>query len=106
MNAAEKLRLARRLEILGVDVIEAGFPIASQGDFEAVRAVARAVRHSTVAGLARTRQEDIDAVLGAVDGAAQPPGPTFLATSGLHPQHKLRISRAAAPESLRQMAAY
>ena len=66
MNTAEKLRLARRLETLGVDVIEAGFPIASKGDFEAVKEVAREIRHSTVAGLARTRQEDIDAVLGAV----------------------------------------
>src|SRR3990170_1176579 len=57
MNTGEKLRLARQLEDLGVDVIEAGFPIASRGDFEAVRAVAREVRGSTVAGLARARRE-------------------------------------------------
>src|SRR5580692_3145069 len=106
MNTAEKVRLARRLEALGVDVIEAGFPIASQGDFEAVREVARDVRHSTVAGLARTRREDIDAVLAAVDGAARPRVHTFLATSDLHLKHKLRISRAEALESIGNMVEY
>src|SRR5712671_1047946 len=69
MNTGEKLRLARQLEDLGVDVIEAGFPIASQGDFEAVRAVARQVRNSTVAGLSRARREDIEATLGALEPA-------------------------------------
>ena len=106
MNTAEKLQLARRLEALGVDVIEAGFPIASQGDFEAVREVAREIRHSTVAGLARTRQEDIDAVLGAVERAAKPRVHTFLATSDLHLKHKLRISRAEALESIGKMVEY
>jgi 2-isopropylmalate synthase len=72
MNTAEKLRLARQLEKLGVDVIEAGFPIASQGDFEAVKAVAAAIRESTVAGLARATRPDIEAVLGAVEGADKP----------------------------------
>src|SRR5260370_41051365 len=72
MNTAEKLKLARRLESLGVDVIEAGFPIASKGDFEAVREVAREIRHSTVAGLGRTRQEDNDAMLGGVERAPKP----------------------------------
>src|SRR5437588_4343026 len=106
MNTAEKLRLARRLETLGVDVIEAGFPIASKGDFEAVREVAREIRYSTVAGLARTRQEDIDAVLGAVERAAKPRVHTFLATSDLHLKHKLRISRAEALESIGKMVEY
>jgi len=106
MNTAEKLRFARRLESLGVDVIEAGFPIASQGDFEAVREVGRAVRHSTVAGLSRTRQEDIDAVLGALEGAARPRVHTFLATSDLHLKHKLRISRAEALDSIGKMVEY
>src|SRR3954470_10495881 len=69
MNTGEKLRLARQLENLGVDVIEAGFPIASQGDFEAVRTVAREVRNSTVAALARARQEDIEAAIGALESA-------------------------------------
>src|ERR1700680_1669545 len=89
MNTAEKVRLARRLEALGVDVIEAGFPIASQGDFEAVREVARDVKQSTVAGLARTRREDIDAVLAAVDGAARPRVNSFLAPSGLDREQQL-----------------
>jgi 2-isopropylmalate synthase len=106
MNTAEKLRFARRLESLGVDVIEAGFPIASQGDFEAVREVGRAVRHSTVAGLSRTRQEDIDAVLKALEGAARPRVHTFLATSDLHLKHKLRISRAEALDSIGKMVEY
>jgi 2-isopropylmalate synthase len=106
MNTAEKLRLARRLEALGVDVIEAGFPIASQGDFEAVREVARDIKQSTVAGLARTRREDIDAVLGAVERAARPRVHTFLATSDLHLKHKLRISRAEALDSIGKMVEY
>src|SRR5579885_901411 len=106
MNTPEKLRLARRLESLGVDVIEAGFPIASRGDFEAVREVAREVKHSTVAGLARTRQEDIDAVLGAVERAAKPRVHTFLATSDLHLKHKLRISRGEALDSIGKMVEY
>jgi len=106
MNTAEKLQLARRLESLGVDVIEAGFPIASKGDFEAVREVAREIRNSTVAGLARTRQEDIDAVLGAVERAAKPRVHTFLATSDLHLKHKLRISRVEALDSIGKMVAY
>jgi 2-isopropylmalate synthase len=106
MNAKEKLQLARRLESLGVDVIEAGFPIASTGDFEAVREVAREVRHSTVAGLARTRQDDIDAVLGAVERAVKPRVHIVLATSDLHLKYKLRISRAEALESIGKMVAY
>ena len=106
MNTGEKLRFARRLESLGVDVIEAGFPIASQGDFEAVREVGRVVRHSTVAGLSRTRQEDIDAVLSALEGAARPRVHTFLATSDLHLKHKLRISRAEALDSIGKMVEY
>src|SRR5438445_7581652 len=96
MNTAEKLQLARRLESLGVDVIEAGFPIASQGDFEAVREVAREIKQSTVAGLARARREDIDATLGALERAARPRVHVFLATSVRHRKHKLRNSRPEA----------
>jgi len=106
MNTAEKLRLARRLEALGVDVIEAGFPIASQGDFEAVREVAREIKHSTVAGLARAKREDIDATLGALERAALPRVHVFLATSDLHLKHKLRISRTEALESIGKMVEY
>ena len=106
MNTGEKLRLARQLEDLGVDVIEAGFPIASQGDFEAVRAVAREVRGSTVAGLARARREDIEAALGALDSAARPRVHVFLATSDLHLKYKLRIGRAEALEAIGTMVAF
>ena len=93
MNLAEKLRLARQLERLGVDVIEAGFPIASEGDFEAVRAVAREVRETSVCGLARTGREDVERALAALDGAACPRLHTFIATSDIHLKHKLRMSR-------------
>jgi 2-isopropylmalate synthase len=106
MNTGEKLRLARQLEDLGVDVIEAGFPIASQGDFEAVRAVAREVRGSTVAGLARARREDIEAALGALESAARPRVHVFLATSDLHLKYKLRISRDQALEAIGTMVAF
>jgi 2-isopropylmalate synthase len=93
MNLGEKLRLARQLERLGVDVIEAGFPIASEGDFEAVRAIARDLRESSVCGLARTGREDIERALAALDGAARPRLHTFIATSDIHLKHKLRMSR-------------
>jgi 2-isopropylmalate synthase len=106
MNTAEKLRLAHQLEVLGVDVIEAGFPIASQGDREAVRAVAREVRESTVAGLARARREDIEAALDSLGPAAKPRVHVFLATSDLHLKYKLRISRAEALESIGSMVAF
>jgi 2-isopropylmalate synthase len=93
MNLGEKLRLARQLERLGVDVIEAGFPIASEGDFEAVRAVARELREASVCGLARTGREDVERALSALDGAARPRLHTFIATSDIHLKHKLRMSR-------------
>jgi 2-isopropylmalate synthase len=93
MNLSEKLRLARQLERLGVDVIEAGFPIASEGDFEAVRAIARELRGTSVCGLARTGREDIDRALQALDGAVRPRLHTFIATSDIHLRHKLRMSR-------------
>jgi 2-isopropylmalate synthase len=93
MNLSEKLTLARQLEKLGVDVIEAGFPIASEGDFEAVRAVAEAVRGTSICGLARTGVEDIDRAHQALDAAAKPRIHTFIATSDIHLEHKLRMSR-------------
>jgi 2-isopropylmalate synthase len=93
MGPADKLRLARQLERLGADVIEAGFPIASPADFDGVREVARTVRGAAVAGLARARQEDVAAAWDAVRGAAHPRIHVFLATSDLHLSAKLRISR-------------
>ena len=102
MNLAEKLRMARQLDRLGVDVIEAGFPIASDGDFEAVKAVAAAIRHSTVAGLARAVPGDIDRAWEALAAAAHPRIHVFLATSDLHLEHKLRIDRATCLTRVRE----
>ena len=106
MSVAEKLTLARQIETLGVDVIEGGFPIASRGDLEGVRAVAAQVRTCRVAALARTRREDIDAALDALAGAAHPRLHTFLATSDLHLRHKLRLTREEALESISAMVRY
>ena len=89
MNLDEKIRMARQLETLGVDVIEAGFPIASQGDFEAVQAIAKAVGTVQVAGLCRAVIGDIDRCWEAVKEAKNPRIHTFLATSEIHMKHKL-----------------
>lgn len=106
MNVAEKLRMARQLEALGVDIIEAGFPIASPGDLEGVRAVAREIRGCRVAALARTCKKDVDAALSALVPAAHPRLHIFLATSDLHLRYKLRISREEALESIAGMVRY
>jgi 2-isopropylmalate synthase len=106
MNTAEKLRMARQLESLGVDIIEAGFPIASQGDFEAVRAVAREVRGATIAALSRARKEDIEAAAGALEVAAHSRVHIFLATSDLHLKYKLRITREEAIETITSMISF
>jgi 2-isopropylmalate synthase len=93
MNHQEKLRLAHQLDRLGVDVIEAGFPIASDGDFEAVKAVASVIRRPIIAGLARACRPDIDRAWEALREAARPRIHVFLATSDIHLQYKLRITR-------------
>src|SRR5437868_7171679 len=93
MNVEEKLRLARQLDRLGVDVIEAGFPISSEGDFQAVRAIAASVRRPVIAGLARAKHEDIERAWQALRHAARPRIHVFLATSDIHLHYKLRISR-------------
>ena len=93
MNLSEKLRMAHRLDELGVDVIEAGFPIASEGDFAAVKAVAKEIRRPMVAGLARASKTDVQRASAALEGAARPRIHVFLATSDIHLKHKLRISR-------------
>jgi len=93
MNVQEKLQLAHQLDRLGVDVIEAGFPIASEGDFAAVQAIAAVVRRPIIAGLARACAPDIERAWHAVRGAARPRIHVFLATSDIHLKHKLRISR-------------
>jgi 2-isopropylmalate synthase len=94
MNLAEKVRLARQLERLGVDVIEGGFPIASDGDFAAVEAIAAACRTTTVAALCRTTEQDIRRAWTALAGAARPRLHTFVATSDIHLTHKLKKTRA------------
>jgi 2-isopropylmalate synthase len=93
MNHQEKLRLAHQLDRLGVDVIEAGFPIASDGDFEAVKAVAEVIRRPIIAGLARACRPDIERAWDALKDAARPRIHVFLATSDIHLQYKLRITR-------------
>ena len=93
MNQLEKLRLAQQLDRLGVDVIEAGFPIASDGDFESVKAIATMVRRPIVAGLARACRLDIERAWEALHGAARPRIHVFLATSDIHLQYKLRVTR-------------
>jgi 2-isopropylmalate synthase len=93
MNAAEKMRIAIQLEKLGVDVIEAGFPAASEGDFEAVSQIAGRLKKSEVAGLARATKPDIDRAWQAIRNSARPRIHTFIATSDIHLEYKLKMSR-------------
>ena len=93
MNHQEKLRLAHQLDRLGADVIEAGFPIASDGDFAAVQAISEVIRRPIIAGLARACRPDIERAWEALKGAARPRIHVFLATSDIHLKHKLRITR-------------
>src|SRR5947209_20200065 len=93
LNTQEKLEIAHQLARLGVDVIEAGFPITSPGDFEAVQAIARTVEGPVIAGLARTHVADIDAAWDAVRDAARPRIHTFISTSDIHIRHQLQTTR-------------
>jgi 2-isopropylmalate synthase len=93
MNIEEKLVIARQLERLGVDVIEAGFAASSEGDFEAVQRVAAAVAKPVVLSLARTREQDVDRAIKAVERAQRPGIHIFIATSDIHLKHKLMMSR-------------
>ncbi len=92
MNLIEKMKIAHALVDLGVDIIEAGFPIASPGDFEAVREISVQVRGATICGLARCNDKDIDRAWQAVEPAAQPRIHVFLATSAIHREFKLRMT--------------
>jgi 2-isopropylmalate synthase len=92
MHTPEKVRMALQLERLGVDVIEAGFPIASQGDFEAVQAISAELREAKVAALCRAKDVDIEAAGNSLKGAAHPVIHTFLASSGIHLKWKLKIT--------------
>jgi 2-isopropylmalate synthase len=93
LNTAEKLEIAHQLARLGVDVIEAGFPIASPGDFEAVQAIAREVHGPVIAGLARAHATDVDRAWEAVRDAERPRIHTFLSTSDIHIEHQLQSTR-------------
>lgn len=110
MNLNEKVRMAMALQSLGVEVIEAGFPIASDGDFAAVKAVAERCRQVTVAALCRTAEQDVARAAEALVGAARPRIHTFVATSDIHLEHKLKKSRREVIEmtrdAVRQAALY
>ncbi len=101
MNVAEKVRIAEQLERLNVDVIEAGFPISSEGDFEAVRQIARKIQRSQVAALARANPQDIDRAWEAVKDARSPLLHTFISTSDIHLKYQLKKSK----EEVLQIAA-
>ena len=93
LNRQEKLEIAHQLARLGVDVIEAGFPITSPGDFESVQAIAREVQGPVICGLARTAQQDIDAAWNAVRDSERPRIHTFISTSDIHIEHQLQTTR-------------
>jgi len=96
MTVDQKIRMAKQLEHLGVDTIEAGFPIASEGDFEAVKKIAKEVKGCRIAGLTRTKKEDIDRAWEALKYAKHPLIHTFIATSDIHLEYKLQLSRQEA----------
>lgn len=110
MHLDEKLRMAHQLSDLGVDILEAGFAIASEGDFEAVQAIAREITGTRIASLARCKRDDIDAAGRAIQPAKSNRIHIFLASSDLHLEYKLRISREQAldqtAESVRQALTY
>ncbi len=106
LNTNEKLQIAKQLEQLGVDIIEAGFPVASNGDFEGVKAIAKHIRNSTVAALARTVKPDIDRVWEALQYAGQPRIHTFIATSDIHLKYKLKMERSEVLEKAVEAVAY
>ena len=101
MDLREKVRMAEKLQKLGVDIIEAGFPIASDGDFAAVRAVASQCRDAKIAALCRTAEQDVRRAAEALAGAAHPRIHTFCATSDIHLKHKLKKTRAEVIEMTR-----
>ena len=94
LTIPQKIEIARQLEVLGVDIIEAGFPVSSTGDFEAVKEVSAVVKNATVAGLARSLEKDITIAGQAVSGAAHPRIHVFCATSEIHLKHKLKRAQA------------
>jgi len=106
LNTKEKVEIALQLEKLGIDRIEAGFPAASPGDLAAVNAVARAVKNASIIGLSRSREQDIDAVREALQGAQDPCIHLFLATSPIHRKHKLRMEKEQVLETAERAIRY
>ncbi|MBP5319859.1 MAG: 2-isopropylmalate synthase [Kiritimatiellae bacterium] len=106
MNREEKVRMALQLEALGVDVLEAGFAVASPGDFDSVKAIAEAVKRTTVCSLARALEKDIDASARAIRRAVHPRIHTFIATSELHLKYKLKITREGCLQQIKRAVAY
>jgi 2-isopropylmalate synthase len=106
MTADEKLRMACQLDRLGVDVIEAGFPVSSDGDFHSVQLVAREIRRPVIAALARSCHADIERAWQALKAAAHPRVHTFLATSDIHLQHKLKLTRRECLEQARDAVCF
>lgn len=106
LNIQEKIEVARQLEKMGVDVIEAGFAIASPGDFEAVRAVSKEVRRPVIASLCRAVEKDIDRAWEAVQYAENPRIHTFIATSDIHMKYKLKMTEEEVLERVAAMVAY
>jgi 2-isopropylmalate synthase len=106
MNAAEKMRLATQLEKLGVDVLEAGFPASSEGDLKAVSMIAGKLEKTVVTALARTSKNDIDRAWQAISHAAKPRIHTFIATSDLHLEYKLKMNREQVVDTAIQAVKY
>lgn len=106
LNMKEKIEVGKQLAKLGVDVIEAGFPISSPGDFESVKAIAQKVKGPTIAGLARAHKKDIEAAWEAVKFAEKPRIHTFIATSDIHLEYKLRKSREEVLQIAEDMVKY
>lgn len=106
LNAQEKLQIAYQLAALGVDVIEAGFPAASPGDAEAVRLIAQSVKGPAIAGLSRTRQEDIKTAFESVKHSDRPRIHVFIATSDIHMQYKLKMTKDQVLGEIRSAVTY
>ncbi len=106
MNQEEKLSIARLLEELKVDIIEAGFPIASKGDFNSVQAIANEIKECQVAGLARAKHEDIETAWNAVKKAKNPRIHTFIATSPIHMKFKLKLTEEEVIEKIKDSVSY
>ena len=102
MNVEEKLKVAHQLEKLGVNIIEAGFPIASEGDFNSVKLISKEIKKCEVAGLCRANIQDIDRAWEAIKYAKNPRIHTFIATSDIHLKHKLKKTRDEVLEIISQ----